>query len=849
MLHSDETPDASGDGADQRSQAGGDMSIEFGVRRKAVAACVSAALALGASAADLLVDTLADDLFPDETGAVFDAAGNPVVLAAPKCTFRMAVAASNLDLAVGGANGCVAQPSTSFVPGGPDRIAFAPALAGGVVNLNNTKATVPATGLPQSSMLWISGPVRIDGTVGGGRITLDGGATPTTNRRIMRISRVPAAGANLDGSGNWVSIVGINFRNSRIEASAGCVFAFENIRLQSVDFSNCESFTGLGGGAIAVIPFNGQDTTFRPDVTLENVVFRGNRASTSAGTTQGGAFVFGAGGQRIGHVVMSNVVVGGASPSDGNVAQGFNGGGRIVSAETVTIDGSMFRNNVAQAGEVGGLRIEATAGPINISNTTFLENRASSASTSGPQPNVGALQLLNNASQAINLQKVGILNNQARQRGGLHVLGNSGRIVLRDVVLSGNEATEFAGGAEFNANTGPGVLIADSKIEGNRVTAGSAGGVAVLNNAAPVRFERVRLNQNAVSKGTAAYASSGGGNLYNNVEVTFVDSEIADNTSDFHIGALSVSASFTPFDPVTGLPVSTLPPTTQQVTFERTSITGNTTTAPGGNGFSVIYITTPGIYRFVNSTVAGNSATGCGGGVTVDAFNPSSQTNASQIIIRNTTIARNAGACDEGLGVVAFNPATPSTPGAVNGSVTIESSIIGGQPFPATTSVINAVAGTPFNVANSLLERGVGPAAAGACGSGGVICNVDAKLGALALNGGYGKTLALLGGSPAIGTGSNSTMLTVDQRLGARLQGAAVDMGALEMNVGGGNCTLDMDGIGGVQANKEGLILVRSMLGFSDADAVVGTGITAAQWTAVKNNLNAQCGTMGSFAP
>ncbi len=357
------------------------------------------------------------------------------------------------------------------------------------------------------------------------------------------------------------------------------------------------------------------------------------------------------------------------------------------------------------------------------------------------------------------------------------------------------------------------------------------------------------MNQNSVSRGASPYASSGGGHLFNNAAVTFVDSEIADNTSDYHIGALGVSASFTPFDPVTGLPVSTLPPTSQQVTFERTSITGNTTTAAGGNGFSVIYITTPGIYRFVNSTVAGNSATGCGGGVTVDAFNPSSQTNASQIIIRNSTIARNTGACDEGLGVFAFNPAAPSTPGAVNGSVTIESSIIGGQPFPATTSVINAVAGTPFNVANSLLERGVGPAAAGACGSGGVICNVDAKLGALSFNGGYGKTLALLGGSPAIGSGSNSTMLTVDQRLGARLQGPAVDMGALEMNPGGGSCTLDMDGVGGVQANKEGLILVRSMLGFSDADAVVGTGITAAQWTLVKNNLNAQCGTAGSFAP
>jgi hypothetical protein len=35
----------------------------------------------------------------------------------------------------------------------------------------------------------------------------------------------------------------------------------------------------------------------------------------------------------------------------------------------------------------------------------------------------------------------------------------------------------------------------------------------------------------------------------------------------------------------------------------------------------------------------------------------------------------------------------------------------------------------------------------------------------------------------------------------------------------------------------------------SDADAVVGTGITQPQWSATKANLNANCGTTGSFAP
>ena len=87
-----------------------------------------------------------------------------------------------------------------------------------------------------------------------------------------------------------------------------------------------------------------------------------------------------------------------------------------------------------------------------------------------------------------------------------------------------------------------------------------------------------------------------------------------------------------------------------------------------------------------------------------------------------------------------------------------------------------------------------------------------------------------------------------DQRGAARLQGAAVDMGAYETPAGSlTNCSLDMDGDSLVQANKEGLVLVRAMLGFSTANAVVGSGISQAQWAAVKANLNANCGT--SFTP
>ena len=95
-----------------------------------------------AQAATITVNSLADDVFPDATGAIFDVGGAPITLATSKCTLRMAIASANLDLAVGGANGCVAGDSESTVsqPNGyADQIVFASGLAG-TINVNVSRA-------------------------------------------------------------------------------------------------------------------------------------------------------------------------------------------------------------------------------------------------------------------------------------------------------------------------------------------------------------------------------------------------------------------------------------------------------------------------------------------------------------------------------------------------------------------------------------------------------------------------------------------------------------------------------------------------------------------------------------
>ena len=54
-------------------------------------------------------------------------------------------------------------------------------------------------------------------------------------------------------------------------------------------------------------------------------------------------------------------------------------------------------------------------------------------------------------------------------------------------------------------------------------------------------------------------------------------------------------------------------------------------------------------------------------------------------------------------------------------------------------------------------------------------------------------------------------------------------------------CSLDANGDGLLQANREGLILLRAMLGIRGNAVVAGTGV--ADWLAYRDQLNAHCGT------
>lgn len=804
----------------------------------AVAACC-----LNAHAATLTVNSLLDDVFPDAAGTITPA------LTAPKCTLRMAIASANLDLAVGGTtNGCVAASGTGFLIAGADTIVFDPSLANGTIMLDASQGMNGST----ATILRVAGPTTIDGTTAT-NITLDGGLSgaTTTTLRIMSISEFTPSGGTSAGNSIWVNIYGIKFQNARVESAGACVFSVENLRLFAVEFTNCiatntPTVATAAGGALFMRAADNAADSFRPDARLTRVTFRGNKALAGGSTTNpgGGAFFLGSSTGRMGNVVLTDVIVGGPNAADQNYADGGYGGGSITRAESVSITDSLFQGNVAQNSEVGGFRINSMSGEgaATIINSRFLDNRSKTGA--------GGLKLNNNFSSRVLLRDVVVTGNSAQNNGGADV-NNNKSVTISNSSFSFNTASNNGGGLNVSGNTGA-VALDDLTISGNRVTDGGSGGFTISGNTATVQIRRAAITNNQINKGTSGYAGNGGGGFFNNTSVLMSDSVVSGNTSDYHIAALSLNASFNATDGITGLPVSPLPPTTNSITLDRVTISGNTTTgaANGGSGYSMNYSSSPGIYSILNSTITGNVVTNGGeAGLSFQSFNPSSQTDATRVVIRNSTIARNTANGSEVAGFGSYNNAAPSSVNPFNGSITIESSVLGGR--QAVTSGGNLIyaatptAGTTIN--NNLFETNSHPYNT-QCATNGNICNTDAKLEALASNGGPTQTLRLLPGSPAIKSGSNVTGQATDQRGATRPQGPGNDMGAYQTPAGGlTNCSLDMDGDTLVQANKEGLVLVRAMLGFSNATAVVGTGISQAQWASTKANLNANCGT--SFTP
>ena len=396
---------------------------------------------------------------------------------------------------------------------------------------------------------------------------------------------------------------------------------------------------------------------------------------------------------------------------------------------------------------------------------------------------------------------------------GAEIIGVSGLLLLRDIVVSGNTCVDSAPCGMNIASNGQ------------------------------VDIERIKIRNNVANKTGTAYVGSAAMGTSRNVSFRMSDAEISGNTVADGV-IFGIGASYNDYNTTTLAAVAPAPALSNSFLVENSTIHGNTSATS-----FVSYLATPGIYTFRNVTIANNlvgtGTSGCGGGISVQAYQLFSGSNAVQVKVQNSTIARNRVAgCQAAIGFGSYSPAGPVP---VTGTLLVESSILGREAAGGVKDVIFGNDASKITLVKTIVEDGAGPMFA-QCNTNGNLCNTNPLLDVLALNGGPTPTMRLLPGSPALNAGSNPAGLTTDQRGAARVIGAAADMGAFESPpMAAGACNLDMDGDNALTATKEGLVLLRAMLGFTGANTTTGTGITATQWANARPLINSNCGT--NFAP
>jgi CSLREA domain-containing protein len=220
-----------------------------------------------------------------------------------------------------------------------------------------------------------------------------------------------------------------------------------------------------------------------------------------------------------------------------------------------------------------------------------------------------------------------------------------------------------------------------------------------------------------------------GGGIYNGGTLIVTRSTFSGNSAGGYGGGIYLGASAA----------------TTNVTSS--TFSGNSSANRGGG------ISSSGTLTVMNSTFSGNSASVAGGGI---------DNAAGTTTVTNGTFSGNyAGIAGGGI---------YKAGGAV--SVTVKNTIVANSPAGGNCS------GDITNGGNNL-DSGA------TClwgSNNGSLSNTDPRLGPVANNGGPTQTMALLAGSPAIGTGTNVGCPATDQRGVTRPQGSQCDLGAYEAN-------------------------------------------------------------------
>lgn len=385
--------------------------------------------------------------------------------------------------------------------------------------------------------------------------------------------------------------------------------------------------------------------------------------------------------------------------------------------------------------------ITLTSGQLSIEDSVDVQGPGSGLLAVNGD-NSSRIFYLYNPSAVLDVSISGLTLTGGRATNGGALVDWGESLTLDDVTVTGNTASVRGGGIEVLSPDTPGtftVTIRDSVISGNTTTNG--GGLSLyLDEEGSTGLVVI---QDTVISGNNASESGAG------IHIPLLHGQVRVETSTITGNDAGGTGG--------GIGIGTLYDGSA-LEVRGTTISGNTADQGGGLGADAVH----GTIELLNSTISGNQAAGAngrGGGVFVGYL-------YGQLLSRHTTIAGNTAA--EGGGIY-----------VELGTADLDEAIVADNSAAAGADLAGG-SDARFEISNSLVES---PGSANIDDQGGNIFNQDPQLGPLQNNGGSTHTHLPAAASPVIDAGEAATVPT-DQRGFSRPVGAAVDLGAVELNPG-----------------------------------------------------------------